>query len=132
MSLQTGGLHHLAIRVSDLAQAKRFYTDTLGFQHVLEEPGLVLVNAHGTFLGLRGDAPETKPEDRFDPFRIGLDHLALAVPTLESLQELHQQLDAAGVPNNGVEQDALLGATYISFYDPDGIAWELYAMPAAA
>ena len=39
-----------------------------------------------------------------------------------------QQLDAAGVRNNGVQDDTLTGATYIAFYDPDGIAWELYAM----
>ncbi len=45
--------------------------------------------------------------------------------------EEQQQLDAAGVPNNGIEHDDALGGTYLSFYDPDGIAWELYAMPAA-
>lgn len=33
------------------------------------------------------------------------------------------------VVNNGVLTDSFGGATYISFYDPDGIAWELYAMP---
>ena len=50
----------------------------------------------------------------------------------ESLHELKRQLDAAGVRNNGVEDDTLTGATYIAFYDPDGIAWELYAVPAAS
>lgn len=45
-----------------------------------------------------------------------------------ALQDLHRQLDIAGVPNNGVEDDPLTGGTYISFYDPDGIAWELYAL----
>jgi hypothetical protein len=37
--------------------------------------------------------------------------------------------DAAGVHNNGVQDDTLTGATYIAFCDPDGIAWELYATP---
>jgi catechol 2,3-dioxygenase-like lactoylglutathione lyase family enzyme len=128
MSLHTGGLHHLAIRVTDLARAKRFYTNTLGFQVVLEVPGSVVLNAHGTFFGLRGDDPETTSDDRFDPYRVGLDHLALAVPNIELLQELKQQLDAESIRNNGVEDDSLLGARYIAFYDPDGIAWELYAM----
>ena len=45
------------------------------------------------------------------------------------LNELKVQLDAAGVRNNGVEDDTLTGARYIALYDPDGIAWELYAMP---
>ena len=130
MSLLTGGLHHLTIRTTDLGRAKRFYTDTLGFPLVRESDGVVLLNAHGTLFGLLGAAPETSPEDRFDPFRVGLDHLALAVANAESLHELKQQLDAAGVRNNGVEDDTLTGARYIAFYDPDGIAWELYAMPA--
>lgn len=129
MGFATAGLSHVTIRVTDLARAKEFYTRTLGFQQVLEADGLVLVNASGTLLGIRGDAQETQTGDRFDPFRVGLDHLALAVPGADVLPALKAQLDAAGVPNQGVEGDALTGGTYISFYDPDGIAWELYAMP---
>src|SRR5216683_3964530 len=87
MSLLTGGLHHLTIRTTDLARAKRFYVDTIGFQVVRERDGSVLLNAHGTLFGLPGAAPETSPDDRFDPFRIGLDHLALAVDNAESLHE---------------------------------------------
>lgn len=132
MAMQVGGLHHLAIRVTDLNRAKQFYMQTLGFQHVLEVPGLVLLNANGTFLGIRGDAEETDAQDRFDPFRVGLDHLALAVPNGDALRELMRQLNDAGVPNNGIEDDPLLGAKYVSFYDPDGVAWELYAMPASS
>jgi hypothetical protein len=30
MSLLSGGLHHLAIRTTDLGRAKRFYTETMG------------------------------------------------------------------------------------------------------
>jgi len=131
MTLFTGGLHHLSIRTTDLARSKRFYTETIGFQPVRETDGAVLLNANGTILGLLGAAPETRPEDRFDPFRVGLDHLAMAVDNAESLHELKQQLDAAGVRNNGVQDDTVTGARYIAFYDPDGIAWELYAMPAS-
>src|SRR5216683_9062 len=121
MSLHTGGLHHLSIRTTDLGRAKRFYTDTLGFQLVRERDEAVLLNAHGTMFGVLGAAPETSPADRFDPFRVGLDHIALAVDNAESLPELQQQLDAAGVRNNGVEDDTLTGARYIAFYDPDGL-----------
>src|SRR6266852_7259191 len=70
MSLLTGGLHHLSIRTTDLGRAKRFYTDTLGFQLVRERDGAVLLNAHGILFGVLGAAPETSPEDRFDPFRL--------------------------------------------------------------
>ena len=129
MSFSTTGLHHLAIRVTDLARARKFYVDTLGFQPVLETPGLIIVSANGSILGIRGDAPETARADRFDPYRIGLDHLALGVSDSNELGSLKEQLDRAGVRNNGIEDDPVLGAKYISFYDPDGIALELYAMP---
>jgi catechol 2,3-dioxygenase-like lactoylglutathione lyase family enzyme len=130
MALQTGGIHHLALRVVDLARARAFYTTVLGFPEVLRAEGLVLLNVHGTFLGLRAGAPETEPRDRFSPFRVGLDHVALAAPNRGALQDFQRQLDVAGVPNNGIEDDPLLGAAYVAFYDPDGIAWELYALPA--
>ena|SRR5947209_6030613 len=97
MSLLTCGLHHLTIRTADLARAKRFYIETLGFEAVREREGALVLNAHGTLFGVLGPAPQTSPEDRFDPFRVGLDHLALGVDNAESLHELKQQLDAAGV-----------------------------------
>src|SRR5579859_705935 len=81
MSLLTGGLHHLTIRTTDLARAKRFYVDTMGFEVVRERDGALILNAHGTTFGVLGAAPQTASQDRFDPFRVGLDHLALAVET---------------------------------------------------
>jgi catechol 2,3-dioxygenase-like lactoylglutathione lyase family enzyme len=129
MALQTNGLSHLALRVTDLARARQFYVETFGFQQVLETEGLILVNASGTLIGLRGATGQTAAGDRFDPHRVGLDHLALAVSDAGELDGLRRQLDAAEVPNNGIEPDELTGGTYISFYDLDGIPWELYAMP---
>ncbi|HLZ09644.1 MAG TPA: VOC family protein [Chloroflexota bacterium] len=130
MSIQTNGFHHVGIRVTDLSRARAFYVDTLGFQPVLELPRLIIVNANGSLLGIQGNAPETAQGDRFDPFRVGLDHIGLGVGDVAELGRLKEQLDRSGVRNNGVEDDAVLGAKYISFYDPDGIALELYAMPA--
>jgi len=131
MPIQTNGLSHLALRVTDLARAKRFYAETLGFPVVLEQGDIVLVNAHGVLLGMRGGNPATAPGDRFDPYRVGIDHLALAVADPAALDGLARQLDAAGVRHNGVEDDPTTGGRYISFYDPDGIAWELYFLPSA-
>ncbi len=129
MSIEAGGIHHLSIRVTDLARAKAFYIDTLGFSWLMDFPGGFIASAAGSLIGFQGDAPKTTSGDRFDPFRVGLDHLALAVADAAELETMRQQLDAAGVPNNGVEDDPMLGAKYISFQDPDGIAWELYWMP---
>ncbi|MGZ3584764.1 MAG: VOC family protein [Ktedonobacterales bacterium] len=129
MRFGTYPVGHLALRVSDLARAKRFYVDTLGFGLMRETPETVLMEANGMLIALLGPAEQTSAADRFDPFRVGLDHLALAIADAGELEALREQLDAAGVPNHGIEPDPATGATYISFYDPDGIAWELYAMP---
>lgn len=129
MPLKTTGLSHIALRVTDLARSKQFYSETLGFPVAMEFGDVVLVNANGVLLGMRGGHPQTAPDDQFDPFRVGIDHLALAVADPADLDGLAQHLDAAGVRNNGVEDDATTGARYISFYDPDGIAWELYYLP---
>jgi catechol 2,3-dioxygenase-like lactoylglutathione lyase family enzyme len=130
MALQANGLSHITLRVTDLGRARHFYVDSLGFRPVLEAEGLIVIDAGGALIGLRGTPSQGAQGDRFDPFRVGLDHLALAVTDATALEGLKHQLDAAGVRNNGVEKDDLTGGTYISFYDRDGIAWELYAMPS--
>ena len=128
MNLNANGLSHLGLRVTDLARAKRFYVDTLGCRLVREIDGAVLIDVYGTLFALYGDDPHTFRKDHFDPFRVGLDHIALAIEDSSILEGLKQELDAAGVHNNGVEVDPETHDKYISFYDPDGIAWELYSV----
>jgi glyoxylase I family protein len=127
MKLPSTGLAHLGLRVSDLARARQFYVDTLGFEPLRELPDLLTCDAYGTFIAFRGNETQTPPHDRFDPYRVGLDHVALEVADSNVLLDMKRELDLAGVPNNGIEQDELTHASYISFFDPDGIAWELYA-----
>jgi glyoxylase I family protein len=129
MRFRTYPLAHMGLRVSDLARARHFYVDTLGFGLLRETPGAVFLDVHGVLIALIGPGEQTDGADRFNPFRVGLDHFALAIADAGELEGLREQLDAAGVPNHGIEQDPATGANYISFYDPDGIAWELYAMP---
>ena len=128
MKLNANGLSHLGLRVTDLARAKHFYVDTLGCQVVRETDGAVLVNVSGIIVALIGTDSSSSTDDRFDPFRVGLDHLALAIENPGILEGLKRDLDAAGVRNNGVEEDPKSHVKYISFYDPDGIAWELYSI----
>jgi glyoxylase I family protein len=128
MKLNTNGLSHLGLRVTNLVRARRFYVDTLGCQLVRETDGAVFVNVSGMLIALLGADAHSPRDDHFDPFRVGLDHLALAVEDPSNLEDMQRELDAAGVPNNGVEEDPGTHRKYISFYDPDGIAWELYAV----
>ncbi len=126
MPFESTGIIHIGLRVSDKARAVAFYEGVLGFTKLRETDTLAIFNAYGTIIAVQGGAPQTEG-DRFDPFRVGLDHLALGINDPAALAAMKEQLDAAGVPNNGVQTDDALGGTpYISFYDPDGIAWEFY------
>jgi glyoxylase I family protein len=128
MKLNANGLSHIGLRVTNLARAKRFYVDTLGCQLEREVDGAVLVNMYGMLISLYGDDVHSSSYNHFDPFRVGLDHLALAIEDASTLEDVKRDLDAAAVRNNGIEEDPETHDKYISFYDPDGIAWELYSL----
>ncbi len=128
MTTEVTGIGHIALRVTDLQRAKRFYTEQLGWLLARQTDRACFVSIGGTTLVLIASTEQTQADDRFDPFRVGLDHLALTVSAME-LPGLKQRLDAAGVRNNGIEHDNRSGADSITFYDPDEIAWEFYASP---
>ncbi|QBD76941.1 VOC family protein [Ktedonosporobacter rubrisoli] len=128
MQLNANGLSHLGLRVTNLARTKQFYVQTLGCQLLRETDGGILVNVAGILVTFYEIDADSAIYDRFNPFRVGLDHLALAVETPGLLADLKRDFDKAGVRNNGIEEDPETHDQYISFYDPDGIAWELYAL----
>jgi catechol 2,3-dioxygenase-like lactoylglutathione lyase family enzyme len=65
------------------------------------------------------------PDDRFNEFRIGLDHLSFTAPDESALQSLAERLLAAGVETKGVETYHT-GNKYVAFRDPDNIQLEYW------
>ena len=126
IAIRTPGVHHVSLRVTDLARAKVFYIDRLGFTLLADTPDLFLFAAGGTAFGVRGPTPDTEPADTFNPFRVGLDHVALGCEDEDELRRVAAALNASGVENTGVKLDEMLQRKYIAFRDPDGIKWELY------
>ncbi len=126
INIKTTGVHHVALRSSDIERSKRFYTETLGFELALEKPELFLFLAGGAAFGVRAPDAQTPDSDKFNPFRVGLDHIALACDDEAELERVAKALTEAGVENTGVKTDATLGKKYVAFKDPDRISWELY------
>jgi len=126
IALQTPGVHHIALRSSDLERSRRFYAETLGLPLALQLPNLLIFLAGSTAVAVRGPEVDTPKADRFSPFRVGLDHVALACSHEEELERVAGALARAEVPSTGVKRDEVLGKRYVAFKDPDGIAWELY------
>jgi glyoxylase I family protein len=126
IEINTSGVHHIALRVTDLERAKRFYIQTLGFSPLLEADNLFIFAAGSSAVAVRGPDPKTPSADVFNPFRVGLDHLALACSSEDELERVAAALSQAGVENTGVKVDDVLGKKYVAFKDPERIQWELY------
>ena len=129
IALETGGIHHLALRATNLGRSHAFYRHMLGLPIALEARGSFVALAGQTVVVIRG--PEYAPlaSGPFNPFRAGLDHVALACASEPELERVAAALDAARVPSGGLTFDPLLKRRYVAFTDPDGIAWQLYMAP---
>jgi catechol 2,3-dioxygenase-like lactoylglutathione lyase family enzyme len=121
-------VHHLALRVSNYERAKNFYTNLLGFDVALEQPNLLIFLAGNTAIAIRGPENGTPEGDIYNPYRIGLDHVALACENASELERVASVLAETGIENTGVKLDETLGKRYVAFKDPDRIAWEFYMM----
>lgn len=123
---------HVAVTVTDIDRSVSWYHKLFDAEPVLDEdtgPFRHVVFALGdTLFGLHV-FPDPVDGD-FDERRPGLDHVAFGVADRATLEEWADRLDAAGVRHGGIV-DAHYGSG-LSFRDPDGIALELFAPPAAA
>lgn len=125
---------HVAVTVTDLDRSTRWYTSLFGSDPVLDEDELaggfhhtVYLLGGGQLFGLHTH-PQS-PSDRFDAHRAGLDHVAFGCQDRRELETWATRLDELGV-EHGEIKDAGYGSG-LSFRDPDGIALEFFAPPAA-
>jgi glyoxylase I family protein len=126
INIKTPGVHHVTLRSADLERSRRFYIETLGFRVAMEATNIFIFLAGETAIAVRGPETETKPDDQFSPFRVGLDHIALACDEEGEIDRVAAALSEAGIENTGAKLDETLGKRYVAFKDPDRIAWELY------
>jgi glyoxylase I family protein len=137
--IPTGDIHHLRLTVTDVERSRQFYTSLLGFQVAVESPppddpsadevfkilfgGVVMIRGN-LLMGLRPVAPSG---DRFDPDRVGLDHLSFGVAGREDLEHAVRLFDERGVPHGGIANLPAFGIDVLPFEDPDGVQLELTA-----
>lgn len=93
---------HLVFRVAELDRTERFYTAVLGHgPHQSAESQMYLVGDTCLFFTL-SDRTRQAPCDKE---KIGLNHLAFGVRTLEELKAIAASLDNAGIWHSGVRVD---------------------------
>ena len=121
--MQTSGLNHVIMTISDVSKSKAFYSDLLGFDVKDIADGFVFVAGGIYFFFFPSNHPI--PNDRFNEFRIGLDHLSFTAPDEDALHSLAEILQSAGVETKGVET-YYTGNKYVAFRDPDNIQLEYW------
>ena len=125
IDIATSGVHHIAIRVTDMARSRDFYLRKLGFKAVLDMPELMIFFAGTTAIAIKGPEGKVSASDQFNPFRVGLDHIALGCDERAELERVAAALNAHGIENTGIKLDETLQKDYVAFKDPDRISWEL-------
>jgi glyoxylase I family protein len=131
--IQTLGIDHVDLTVTDLARSVAFYAEifpALGFRRIPEEPGHVWASAHLS-IAIR-PAEEAEQSVAFNRFRAGLHHLALRAFTRADVDCFHEYLIAQSVeildpPREYPEYGK--GYYALFFSDPDRIKLELVHHP---
>ena len=121
--MQTSGLDHVILTISNLDRSRAFYGGLLGFELHDFLDGFFFISGGVEFFFYPSRQPQ--PGDRFSEFRIGLDHLSFKAPDEAALAELARELLAAGVETAGVET-YFTGHQYVAFRDPDNIQLEYW------
>jgi catechol 2,3-dioxygenase len=125
--IQLKRLGHVLLRVGDIERSKTFYTKTLGFEIVEEDPehgGVFMsLGEHGHTLDLFQAESPAKPPPA-SPNRVGVHHLAFMVDSEAALKDAYFSLEDQGI--EVVRAVDHVSQKSIYFHDPDGNRLEIY------
>ncbi len=131
MAITTGGVHHLALTVTDTARSRDFYTRYLGFNHLMDLGPKVLMS-NGTLVMAINPPPDPEQalaDDAFTEHRVGLDHLSFSVGSRADLEAAVKLFDDNGIAHGSINDLGEYGLPIyvLAFRDPDNIQLELTA-----
>jgi catechol 2,3-dioxygenase-like lactoylglutathione lyase family enzyme len=122
-------VHHITLSVTDIERSTQWYCSVLGGTLIAKREGEsfrrnLLRLPSGLILGLTQHSG-TSLADHFDPRRVGLDHVSLAVPTVADVRAWMADLDVRGIPHDPLVEAP--SGTLVVCYDPDGMPVEVYS-----
>ncbi|TSC63712.1 MAG: Glyoxalase/bleomycin resistance protein/dioxygenase [Parcubacteria group bacterium Gr01-1014_106] len=122
-------IDHILLMIKDVAKTAEFYSKIFG--EPLERDGYSVAWKFGDTKVFFALPFKDVPDNTFNRNRVGLNHLAWGVRTLDELRKWEKHLNTVGAKNSGVIKDKYQGREYIWFDDPDGIRQEFYLRPKA-
>jgi glyoxylase I family protein len=113
---------HLVFRVAEMERTEHFYSALLS--QPLKEDDYIMYMAGDTRLFFTRS--KESRDDTYEKEKIGLNHLAFGLRTLQELQMIQTQLDNSGIFHSGIKlwQDGV--TEYIWLDDPDGMRVEFW------
>ncbi len=117
---------HVVIKVRDIERSKKFYTETLGLQQMMELPRfkMAFFASNGrdhhelACMEVGADAPEQQPR------QVGLAHIAFRLRDEDHLRAAYKEFKEKHVPIVFTVDHGVTKSIY--FRDPDGNQLEVY------
>lgn len=116
---------HIVLVVSDVSRALKFYSKLLGAPVFSDDDSMMFVFGV-TKLFLVRPYGQLPIGDQFNANRIGLEHLAFGVQSLNDLNDIETHLNSEGISHSGVHIDSHSHREKIWLNDPDGIRLEFF------
>lgn len=129
----TTGAHHIGLTVSKLEASARFFVDVLGWTEVRRDPDYPAIFVSDGVLMITLWATKSDNPNAFDKnTNIGLHHLALAVETLDELDDIYKRLAEHGIHIEFAPELLRDGpAKHMMCYEPSGIRIEFICIPSS-
>jgi len=140
--VQSRGIHHVDLVVTDVERSKRFYSELLrrlGWSGVLELRGergetISYLQAQDTWIGLRQKQSDAHGVP-YDRYAVGVHHVAFEASSREIVDRCWEWVQGQDVETESAPKEF---PNYVEryyaafFYDPDGIKLEVVHEPTRA
>jgi catechol 2,3-dioxygenase-like lactoylglutathione lyase family enzyme len=140
--VQSRGIHHLDLVVTDVERSKRFYSELLrglGWAGVLDLQGergekIWYLQAQDTWIGLREKQSDAHPVP-YDRYAVGIHHVAFEALSRSAVDRCWEWVLTQDVKMESAPKEFphyVPGYYAAFFFDPDGIKLEVVHEPTRA
>jgi len=118
-------LDHVVLTVRDIQRTKNYYVKIFGEPDAQTDRGIMFHMGPTRLFFTMSRGPQA-PDDLFDPTRVGLEHFAVGVRSVDELEAIAKALDEGSIKHSGIHIDSHSNKEKIWLDDPDKIRVEFF------